>query len=92
MLSRDFRRLIHDAPDLLQRESELPQKEHSVQPLHVCRSVQAIARFAPTARYEKTDLVVVVEGTNGHVRHSRHLANGVLHGAHRTYSLVPYAA
>ncbi len=66
-------------PELVERlHSEDPVKALQVRPF-----IESVSCNAPARRDQESDLVVVVKGTNGDMRHSRQLTHRVLIRAHR---------
>src|SRR3954454_20990740 len=54
-------RVVHQRPDLLERETELTPAEDLLQTLEVRSRVEAVTRLRAIARAPHADLVIVVE-------------------------------
>jgi hypothetical protein len=65
-------RIVDQIRDLAQPETQPPIGEHLPQPLHVARAVGPMPGRGPRGRPQQADLVVVVQGANGHTGKSGH--------------------
>ena len=66
---------VQAVADLLQREAELPQRQHLLQAGDVAGRVEAVSRLGVQRRLQQADLVVMVQRADGQARPPRQLAH-----------------
>ena len=71
--------IIQTRPNLGQLHPEGPVIQDVLEPVHLGRTVAAVAVFRHTAGLEQTDLVVPAQGAGGHPGQARQLLNGIFH-------------
>jgi uncharacterized membrane protein len=81
----------HEPADLAEGETELPGEEDLLQPLEILRSVEPVAGRRVPRGPQQSDLVVVMQRPDAHVRQLRHLTDRIRQRPHLPEATVdPY--